>query len=67
MARLFECILDQDDPRAYVYEGLCGAYGVDVQTILTDLFNDISADEKQYPDVDFDKIINYMIEYMENA
>lgn len=67
MTRLYEYILAQDDPHAYIYEALCGAYGVEIRDTITELYNDISVDDALHPDDDFDKIIDRMVQYMEIA
>ena len=67
MTRLYEYILAQDDPHAYIYEAICGAYGVEIRDTMTDLYNDISVDVMRTYGDDFDKIIDRMVEYMEKA
>jgi hypothetical protein len=67
MTRLFEYIVAQDDPFEFVYEGISGTHGVETQTVLTELYNDICIDQYLHPDDDFEKIIDRMINYMEHA
>jgi len=67
MTRIFEYVLAQDDPFDFIYEALGGTHGVETMELVTDLYNDISADYMLHPDDDFEKIIERMIEYMEVA
>lgn len=66
MTGLFEYVLKQDDPFEYIYDGISGAHGVETQTILNDLYNDVSVDLCLHPDDDFEKIIGHMIEIIED-
>lgn len=65
MTRLFEYILAHDDPFDFIYEGISGRYGEEVQKTLTEMYSDISIDCGLHPDDDFEKIIERMIEQME--
>lgn len=65
MTRLFEYILAHDDPFDFIYEGISGCYGEEVQKTLTEMYSDISIDCGLHPDDDFEKIIERMIEQME--
>ena len=67
MSRLFGYILAHDDPFDFIYEGISGAHGVETQTILNDLYNDMAVDFCLHPDDDFEKIMERMVEYMEVA
>ena len=67
MTRIFEYVLAQDDPFDFIYEALGGTHGAETMQLVTDLYNDISADYMLHPDDDFEKIIERMIEYMEVA
>ena len=67
MTNTFQYILAQDDPFSFIYDGISGVYGTETQTVLNDLYSDISVDFFMHPDDDFEKIIERMIEYMEVA
>jgi len=66
MTRLFEYILAQDDPFDFIYEALGGTHGVETMNNCTEMYSDISADYMLHPDDDFERIIEIMVEQMED-
>lgn len=66
MTNLYQYILKQDDPFEYVYEALGGTHGPEVMKLCTDMYYDISADYMIHPDDGFERIIEIMLEQMEN-
>jgi hypothetical protein len=66
MTGVFQYILAQDDPFEFIYEALGGTHGVETMKLCTDMYYDISADYMLHPDDDFEKIIERMVEIMED-
>jgi hypothetical protein len=67
MVRLNDMILAQDDPFEFVYEGISGTHGVETMKYLTEMYSDVVIDCGLHPDDDFEKIIDKMIDIMEDA
>jgi hypothetical protein len=65
MTRLYEYILAQDDPYDFIYEALGGTHGTETMKTCTEMYSDISADHMLHPDDDFEKIIEIMVNHME--
>ena len=65
MVNLHKYVLEQDDPYEFIYEAISGTHGLEAQEALTELYSDIAVDYFLHPDDDFEKIIDYMLHYME--
>jgi hypothetical protein len=65
MTRLYEYILAQDDPYDFIYEALGGTHGVETMKTCTEMYYDISADYRLHPDDDFERIIEIMVDQMD--
>jgi hypothetical protein len=57
--------MSQADPFEFVYEGISGTHGVEIMTFLTEMYSDIAVDYRLHPDDDFEKIIDYMLDQIE--
>jgi hypothetical protein len=66
MTKLYEYILAQEDPFDFIYEALGGTHGVETMKTCTEMYGDISADYMLHPDDDFERIIEIMVEQMED-
>ena len=59
-------ILSQDDPFEFVYEGISGTHGPELMDYLNEMYSQIVIDYGHHPDDDFEKIIDKMIQIMED-
>jgi hypothetical protein len=66
MISLNEQILNQDDPFEFVYEGISGTHGPALMEYLTEMYSQVTIDYYLHPDDDFEKIIDRMIQIMED-
>lgn len=66
MANLNTMILAQDDPFDFVYESISGTHGVELRDYLQDMYNDVVIDYGLHPDDDFEKIIERVVELLED-
>jgi hypothetical protein len=67
MMNLHNHIAGLDDPFEYVYEGISGTHGVEIRDYLTDMYQQVSIDGRLHPDDDFEEIINYMLNIIEEV
>lgn len=66
MTSLYEHILCHEDVFEYVYDAISGNTSKEECDLMTELYYDVAADYGYHPDDDFEKIIDRMIEVMEN-
>lgn len=66
MVHLDEMILAQDDPFEFIYEGISYSHGTELYEYLIDMYNQVAIDYNFHPDDDFEKIIDKMIQIMED-
>ncbi len=66
MIHLANHILGLDDAFEYIYEGISGTHGVEVRDYLTTMYSEVAIDYRLHPDDDFERIIEIMIDQMEN-
>lgn len=66
MTDLYQYILNKDDPFEYVYDAISGHTPKEITHLMTELYNDVVIDYGYHPDDDFEKIIERMIELMED-
>jgi hypothetical protein len=67
MMNLHNHIAGLDDPFEYVYEGISGTHGVEIRDYLTDMYSSVAVDHHLHPDDDFEEIINYMLDILEEV
>ena len=67
MMNLHNHIAGLDDPFEYVYEGISGTHGVEIRDYLVDMYQQVSIDGRLHPDDDFEEIINYMLNIIEEV
>jgi hypothetical protein len=65
MMNLYTYILSLDDPFEYVYEGISGTHGIEIQEQLTEMYSEASIDTGLHPDDDFETIILRMLDNMD--
>lgn len=66
MCSVYVHILNQADPFEFVYEGISGTHGPELMNYLNEMYSQVVIDYGLHPDDDFEKIIENMIEQMEN-
>lgn len=66
MTRLFDYITAQDDPYEFIYEAINGTHGEAAWQTLSELYDDIVVDCGLHPDDDYERIVEIMVERMEN-
>lgn len=59
-------ILNQADPFEFVYECISGTHGPELMNYINDMYSQIVIDYGYHPGDDFEKIIENMIEQMED-
>ena len=67
MMNLYNYILSLDDPFEYVYEGISGIHGAEIQEQLTEMYGEAAIDTRLHPDDDFETIILRMLDNMEEV
>jgi hypothetical protein len=67
MMNLHNHIAGLDDPFDYVYEGISGTHGVEIRDYLTAMYSEVAIDHHLHPDDDFEKIIDYMLDILEEV
>lgn len=67
MTNLNEMILAQDDPFEFIYDGISFNHGKEIYDYLIEMYNQVVIDYRLHPDDDFEKIIERMIEIMEES
>jgi hypothetical protein len=66
MVHLNDMILAQDDPFEFIYEGISATHGQEMYDYLTEMYSQVVIDYGYHPDDDFEKIIDQMLNIMED-
>jgi len=66
MTGLYDRVLAHKDPYDFIYECISGTHGEEAQKVLTEFYSDVAVDYGLHPDDDFEKIIAYMFDLIED-